>query len=106
MNLTFPSYFTFPKHYKQIITLLLTVMLPKSRPQTAPWPSGDNVRLSRVRISFIPCEICGLRIGIGGNSFSEYSRFILSQGSSTRGPRASFVRPGKGISQNTMRYEY
>ena len=22
------------------------------------------------------------------------------------GPRASFMRPGKGISQNTMRYEY
>ena len=37
---------------------------------------------------------------------------VLRQGSSTRGPRAtcgpraSFVRPGKGISQNTMRYEY
>ena len=36
----------------------------------------------------------------------------LKQGSSTRGPRAacgppaSFERPGKGISQNTMRYEY
>ena len=30
----------------------------------------------------------------------------LQQGSSTRGARASFVRPGKGISQNTMRYEY
>ena len=36
----------------------------------------------------------------------------LSQVSSTRGPlavcglRASFVRPGKGTSQNTMRYEY
>ena len=36
----------------------------------------------------------------------------LEQGSSTRGPwatcgpRASFVRPGKGISQNTMCYEY
>ena len=39
-------------------------------------------------------------------------RVGLSQGSSTRGPRAacgppaSFVRPGKGISQNTMRYDY
>ena len=32
--------------------------------------------------------------------------FTLYQGSSTRGPPASFVRPGKGISQNTMRYEY
>ena len=36
----------------------------------------------------------------------------LDQGSSNRGPRAacgppaSFVRPGKAISQNTMRYEY
>ena len=36
----------------------------------------------------------------------------LVQGSSTRGlraacgPRASFVRPEKSISQNTMRYEY
>ena len=36
----------------------------------------------------------------------------LQQESSTRGqraacgPRASFVRPGKGISQNTMRYKY
>ena len=30
----------------------------------------------------------------------------LGQGSSTRGPRASFVGPGKGSSQNTMRYEY
>ena len=36
----------------------------------------------------------------------------LGQVSSTRGPRAacgprmSFVRPGKGISQNTMHYEY
>ena len=36
----------------------------------------------------------------------------LEQGSSIRflraasGPRASFVRPGKGVSQNTMRYEY
>ena len=35
----------------------------------------------------------------------------LDQGSSIRGPRAAcgpratFVRPGKGISQNTMRYE-
>ena len=33
-------------------------------------------------------------------------RVGLKQGSSTCGPRASFVRPGKGISQNTMRYEY
>ena len=38
--------------------------------------------------------------------------FTLYQGSSTRGPRAvcgppgSFVRPGKAISQNIMRYEY
>ena len=37
---------------------------------------------------------------------------IIRQGSSTHGPRAacgpraSFVRPRKGISQNTMRYEY
>ena len=37
---------------------------------------------------------------------------ILDQGSSTRGPRAacgprtSFVRPGDGISQNAMLYEY
>ena len=36
----------------------------------------------------------------------------VEQGSSTRGPRAacgppaSFVRPGKGISESTMRYEY
>ena len=36
----------------------------------------------------------------------------LRQGSSTRGPRAAcgppagFVRPGKGISQSTMSYEY
>ena len=36
----------------------------------------------------------------------------LEQGYSTRGPRAacgpwaSFMRPGKDISQNTMRYEY
>ena len=36
----------------------------------------------------------------------------LEHGSSTRGPRAtcgpraSVVRPGKGISQNTMSYEY
>ena len=29
-----------------------------------------------------------------------------SQGSSTSGPPASFVRPRKGISQNTVRYEY
>ena len=29
----------------------------------------------------------------------------LHQGSSACGPRASFVRPGKSISQNTMRYE-
>ena len=39
-------------------------------------------------------------------------RNVLRQGSSTRGPlaacgpRASFVRPGKSISQNAMRYEY
>ena len=38
--------------------------------------------------------------------------FLLEQGSSTRGPRAtcgpraSFVWPGKGISLYTMRYEY
>ena len=30
---------------------------------------------------------------------------VVQQGSSTRGPRVSFVRPGKDISQNTMRYE-
>ena len=33
-------------------------------------------------------------------------RVGLSQGSSTCGPLASFVPPGKGISENTMRYEY
>ena len=31
--------------------------------------------------------------------------FLLND-SGLNGPRASFVRPGKGISQNTMRYEY
>ena len=38
-------------------------------------------------------------------SFSDNCNELI-QGSSTRGPGASFVRPGKGISQNTMRYEY
>ena len=41
-----------------------------------------------------------------------FSQGRLKPGVSTRGPRAacgpraSFVRPGKGISQNKMRYEY
>ena len=43
---------------------------------------------------------------------SPLDNYNLLHGSSTRGPRAacgpraSFVRPGKGISQNTMRYEF
>ena len=45
-------------------------------------------------------------------SFQAGSVKTVDHRSSTRGPRAacgplaSFVRPGKGISQNTMRYEY
>ena len=42
--------------------------------------------------------------------FFFFCLFTLPQGSSTLraacGPRASLVRPGKGISQNTVRYEY
>ena len=43
---------------------------------------------------------------------SLYITYSVQQGSSTRGPRAacgpraSFVQPGKGTSQNTKRYEY
>ena len=43
---------------------------------------------------------------------ADFCGFGLEQGSSTRGsrascgPRANFVRPGKGISQNRVRYEY
>ena len=43
---------------------------------------------------------------------NEIFKNVLEQGSSTRGPRdscgppASFVRPGKVISQNITRYEY
>ena len=37
---------------------------------------------------------------------SVYFTFSLDQGSSTRGPPASFVQPEKAISQNTMHYEY
>ena len=33
---------------------------------------------------------------------ADFCSFGLEQGSSTRGPRASFVRFGKGISQNIL----
>ena len=57
------------------------------------------------------CEQTKLR-AICYNYQSRNVDKAIDQGSSTRGPRAacvpwaSFVRPGKGISQSTMRYEY
>ena len=64
---------------------------------------------------FLFCYLSSLNIGLtppGLTTQMPVGQMSIGQGSSTRGPRAicgprvSFVRPGKGISQNTMRYEY
>ena len=59
-------------------------------------------------VRFAVCAVAPLYIRIP----TEGRGNCLGQGSSTRdpraacGPRARFVRPWKGISQNTKRYEY
>ena len=72
--------------------------------------TGSGVHSTSYKMSTVTENFPG---GKGGRATLPLSSALQSMtGSSTRvpraacGPRASFVRPGKGISQNTMRYEY
>ena len=69
-------------------------------------------RYSTVMVNVVHEPIDDEQAGMHIWSSADFCGFGLEQGSSTRGPRAacgpraSFVRPGKCISHNTMRYEY